>query len=275
MGSGSSIMDLALFKRKFNFEMQHGRYLLKTLENAEELKAAFRLRYKVFQVEMIGLEDNDFEDHDAYDFDADHLGIFDAKSGFLIATCRLNHSDFCKSFYSEQEFTIQPMLENNLRKLELGRVCVHNDYRKGIIIILLWRAIAKYIEISKSDILFGCGSVSTEDPEKAYLLYRYLLENNKIRPQAGVEPTEKYKSPDFERLHLSSDLSVSASEAKEAEALLPPLCRSYFDIGCFVPTKPAFDADFKCIDFLTVLNIPELDPQIKKKLFGDVGALAL
>ena len=162
-----SVMDLSQFKRKFEFEMKQGRYILKTLETAEELKAAFRLRYKVFQVELIGLEDNDFEDHDQYDFHADHLGIFDSKSGFLIATCRLNHSDFCKSFYSEQEFTIQPLLDNNLRKLELGRVCVHNDYRKGIIIILLWRAIAKYIEISKSEILFGCGSVSTEDPEKA------------------------------------------------------------------------------------------------------------
>ena len=213
-------MDLSLFKRKFEFEMQQGRYILKTLETAEELKAAFRLRYKVFQVEMIGLEDNDLEDHDDYDFNADHLGIFDSKSGFLIATCRLNHSDFCNSFYSEQEFTIQPMLDNNLRKLELGRVCVHNDYRKGIIIILLWRAIAKYIEISKSDLLFGCGSVSTEDPAKAYLLYRYLLENNKIRPQLGVEPTDKYKSQDFERLHAKSDFSVSREDAKEAESLL-------------------------------------------------------
>lgn len=267
-----SALDLSFFKRKFNFEMQQGRYILKTLETAAELKAAFRLRYKVFQVEMIGLEDHDLEDHDQYDFNADHLGIFDSKSGFLIATCRLNHSDYCKSFYSEQEFTLKPLLDNNLRKLELGRVCVHNDYRKGIIIILLWRAIAKYIEISKADILFGCGSVSTEEPTKAYLLYRYLLENGKIRPHEGVEPTEKYLSKDFERLHTESALTVSAQEAKEAEALLPPLCRSYFDIGCFVPTKPAFDSDFKCIDFLTVLHISELDPQVKKKLFGDANA---
>lgn len=262
-------MELSLFKRKFNFDMQHGRYLLKTLETADELKAAFRLRYKVFQVELVGLEDVDLEDHDQYDFNADHLGIFDTKSGLLIATCRLNHSSFCKSFYSEQEFTLTPLLDNKLQKLELGRVCVHNDYRKGIIIILLWRAIAKYIEISKTDILFGCGSVSTEDPAQAYLLYRYLLENKKIRPHLGVEPTEEYKSQEFEHLHSRLDFSITHDEAKEAEALLPPLCRSYFDIGCFVPTKPAFDKEFKCIDFLTVLNISELDQQLKKKLFGD------
>lgn len=266
-------MELSSYKRNFAFEMQHGRYLLKTLETAEELKAAFRLRYKVFQVELVGLEDNDFEDHDEFDFKADHLGIFDVKSGFLIATCRLNHSDFCKSFYSEQEFTLEPMLNNSLRKLELGRVCVHNDYRKGILIILLWRAIAKYIEISKVDILFGCGSVSTEDPAQALLLYRYLLKNNKIRPQHGVEPTEKYKSKEFDRLHTETQPTVSDEDHKIAEALLPPLCRSYFDIGCFVPTKPAFDKEFKCIDFLTVLNISELDPQVKKKLFGDSYAV--
>lgn len=266
-------MDLLLFKRKFEFEMQHGRYLLKTLETAEELKAAFRLRYKVFQVEMVGLKDDDLEDYDDYDFNADHLGIFDIKSGLLIATCRLNHSDFCKSFYSAQEFTLQPMLDNSLKKLELGRVCVHRDHRKGILIILLWRAIAKYIQISKSEVLFGCGSVSTEDPAQAYLLYRYLIENNKFRSHTGVEPAGKYKSEEFERLAAAADFSITSKEAEVAAALLPPLCRSYFDIGCFIPTKPAFDKDFKCIDFLTVLNISELDAQVKKKLFGDTNSL--
>lgn len=259
---------LNLFKRKFNLNLQQGRFLLKTLQTHEELKEAFKLRYKVFQVEMIGLEDSDQEDFDSYDFHADHIGVFDTKSGFLIATCRINHSDFCNSFYSEQEFTLQPLIANNFKKMELGRVCVHRDYRKGILIMLLWRAIAKYIEISKTDLLFGCGSVTTEDPHEAFLLYKYLIEKNKVRSVSGVNPTLKYQSLDFQTQLANIDLPLSNEEIIKAELILPPLCRSYFDIGCFVPTTPAFDKEFKCIDFLTVLNIADLDPLIKKKLFG-------
>lgn len=262
------MINLASFKRKFELDIQQGRFTLKTLDNADELRAAFRLRYKVFQVELIGLEDNDQEDFDSYDLHADHLGIFDTKSGLLVATCRLNHSDFCQSFYSEQEFNLAPLVNNNLKKLELGRVCVHRDYRKGILIILLWKAIAKYIETSKADILFGCGSVNTEDPDEAHLLYKYLHLKNKIRPMIGVEPTLKYKSEGFEAKKSDLNDPLTDAEIIKAEAILPSLCRSYFDIGCFVPTAPAFDKEFKCIDFLTVLNMSELDPQVQKKMFG-------
>lgn len=262
------MIKLSTFKRKFNLDMQLGRFHLKTLENENELRAALRLRYKVFQVELIGLEDNDQEDFDSYDPHADHLGLFDTKSGLLVATCRLNHSDFCTSFYSEQEFDLKPLIDNNLKKLELGRVCIHQDYRKGILIILLWKAIAKYIEISKAELLFGCGSVNTEDPDEAYLLYKYLQLNNKIKSMDGVEPTLKYKSEPFESKKVGLNLNLTAEEILKAETILPPLCRSYFDIGCYVPTTPAFDKEFKCIDFLTVLKISELDPQIRKKMFG-------
>ena len=268
MGIGYPVINLSLFKRKFNLEMQQGHFTIKTLETSDELKAAFRLRYKVFQVELVGLEDNNQEDFDSYDVYADHLGIFDNKSGLLIATCRINHSDFCQSFYSEQEFTLKPLLDNNFRKLELGRVCVHKDYRKGILIMLLWRAIAKYIEISKADILFGCGTVATEDPDEAFLLYRYLIEKNKIRLVNGVEPTSKYKSASFQSKISNLNLPTSADDKEKAEKILPSLCRSYFDIGCYVPTTPAFDIEFKCIDFLTVLNMSDLDPQIRKKMLG-------
>jgi putative hemolysin len=53
-----------------------------------------------------------------------------------------------------------------------------------------------------------------------------------------------------------------------AEALLPPLCKSYFDIGCYAAGTPAIDYDFKCIDFLTILEKRTLEPTLRKKMFG-------
>ena len=262
------MINLNLFTPKINLNLSQGQFHIKTLNKAVELKAALKLRYKVFQVELIGLEDAEAEDYDQFDLQADHIGIFDTKADVLVATCRVNHSDFCDRFYSEQEFTMKPLLNTKSKKLEIGRVCVHSKYRKGIFIILLWRAIAKYIELSKVDILFGCGSVNTLDANEAYLLYRYLIEKKRIKLIEGVSPTDNYRSEEFNKRLETISLPLTSEESLKAETLLPPLCRSYFDIGCFVPTAPAFDRDFKCIDFLTVLNMSELQATVRKKLFG-------
>lgn len=265
------------FKNKFFFEFKKGHYLIKLLENEQELIKAQKLRYEVFLKDKKNeaLEENIFEneknnylDQDEFDLLADHIGIFDIKNNLLIATCRLNHSDFCKKYYSEQEFTLQPILNSNLKKLELGRVCVHLKYQKGIIIFLLWRAIAQYIKISKAELLFGCGSVATEDPEEAYVIYKFLQEQDIAKLIPDVAPTPYYTSEEFEKKRLGSYTKLTFDETQTALKLLPPLCRSYFEMGCFVPTTPAFDKAFKCIDFLTVLNIKEMIPSLKKKLFG-------
>ena len=50
--------------------------------------------------------------------------------------------------------------------LELGRSCVHRDYRSGIILKLLWQGISNYINNYKIKILFGCASFQGTDPEK-------------------------------------------------------------------------------------------------------------
>ena len=257
------------FNQKIKIDSPESRYRIKTLETEVELREAFRLRYKVFQVEKIGLPNEDNEDFDEYDLNADHLGIFDTKANLLIGTCRLNSSEFCKSFYSEQEFNIASLIAEPVAKLEIGRVCIHQEYRKGIIIMLLWRAIAKYIQLSDSKIVFGCGSVSTEDPKEAALLYKYLFEESRMQADPKIFPTEAYGSNAFQSAFSSFQPVLTADERELAKSLLPSLCRSYFDIGCYVPCAPAFDRDFKCIDFLTVLRVDQLNPQLKKKLFGD------
>jgi hypothetical protein len=39
-------------------------------------------------------------------------------------------------------------------------------------------------------------------------------------------------------------------------------------MGCFVPGLPAFDREFKCFDFFTVLELDELAPKIRQKMLG-------
>ena len=251
-----------------SYEMTAGRFLVKTLSDPNDLKSAYALRYKVFQVEVVGNTITEGEDHDEFDLASDHLAIFDTSTNKMIATCRLNCSLFSNQFYTAREFNCTQLLSRPETKLEIGRVCVQENYRKGIIIILLWRAIAKYMVKTKSKIRFGCGSVMTENPDEAILLYRYLSDQGKVRHNMDITPQETYQSAEFNR-YLKAPYSLSEQDRFHAESLLPPLCRSYFDIGCYIPGPPAFDHDFKCIDFLTVLESKDLDSRLRQKMFGE------
>lgn len=255
--------------------MTVGKFLVKTIDSEEELRRACMLRYQVFQKETIGIQDSpdsvdsDQLDTDEYDFDADHLAIIDTQTSQIVATCRLNSSLFVNRFYTEQEFQCQELLDLSETKLEIGRVCVHPDFRRGAIILILWRAIAEYMIKTQTRILFGCGSVMTQDPKETALLYRHLLSLGKVRESQNIQPTSKYRFREFESL-LSDTRHLPLTEAERvmAEAILPPLCQSYFDIGCYVPGVPAIDRDFKCIDFLTILKSDELNEKLRQKMFG-------
>ena len=257
------------FNAKVDLEVRAGRFLIKTINRSSELKQAFQLRYQVFQVEMIGHAPGFGEDQDEYDAQADHLAVYDEKTQQMIATCRLNSSKFSKNFYSLQEFHCESLLQRKETKLEIGRVCVHKDFRKGVIIMLLWRALAEYMMKTDTQILFGCGSVMTEDAEQALLLYRYLEEDGKLRGHYDIAPTRKYRSEEFEKLLQREKKSLTLDERVQAANLLPSLCRSYFDIGCFTSGPPAFDRDFKCIDFLTILESRDLNPKLRQKMMGN------
>ena len=258
--------SLQNFEAKVRLQDVAGRFIIKTITNSDELKQAFLLRYQVFQVEMIGHPNLELEDFDEFDGACDHLAIFDTKTNQMIATCRLNCSLFSTKFYSQTEFDCDSLINSSGTKLEIGRVCVHRDFRNGIIIMLLWKAVSSYMQKTEANILFGCGSVMTEESNEALLLYKYLEEEKIVRPSFDIYPTTKYISNEFEVLRKKFTHPLSQEERSHAKILLPPLCRSYFDIGCFVPCPPAFDAEFKCIDFLTVLNKDELSPRLQRKL---------
>ena len=264
-----TVAKSAAFSAKINLHISVGRFTIRTISAPEELAEAFRLRFQVFQVEKAGSEISNGVDHDEFDFLSDHLAIFETKTNQMIATCRLNCSLFSNRFYSEQEFNCASLLNLVGTKMEIGRVCVQREFRKGIIVMLLWRAIAEYMKKSESRYLFGCGSVETLNAKDAVILYRYLEEEKKINLKLNITPTEKFRSVEFDRLLLEYQRPLQSTERQFAENLLPSLCRSYFDIGCFTPGAPAFDFDFKCIDFLTILDVNDLDRQVRRKMFGE------
>lgn len=253
------------FQPKVEIYHEKGPYILKTVTNSEELIEALHLRYQIFHREMIGKTKPRGIDVDEFDFSCDHLIILDRKSNRIVGTYRLNCSLFSDQFYSAREFNLKKLMKVPGTKTELGRACIAQDFRNGIVISLLWRGIAEYMAKTKSEILFGCASIKTESPQSAALLYRYFEEENRFPENYFCPPTLAYSMPKIELWQTYFSRGLSEAEQSEARDLIPSLFRAYLKVGVHLGGEPAYDAEFKCIDFLTILERENLNKSLWRK----------
>jgi len=253
------------FQPKVEIFSEKGPFILKTVTNSRELKEALRLRYQVFHREMLGRKKMTGIDVDSYDFFCDHLVIIDKKSNAIVGTYRLNCSLFNQHFYSAQEFNLRRILEQPGVKLELGRACIHQDYRRGIVISMLWRGIAEYMNKVGADILFGCASIKSESPRAAALVYRHFEIEERMHDSYLCAPTLKFKMPSLDLWINNLNRPLTAEESAEVENLIPSLCKSYLRAGAWIAGEPAYDEEFHCIDFLTILKRENLTRALWRK----------
>lgn len=90
----------------------------------------------------------------------------DERSGEVIGTYRILSPEQAKavgSYYSETEFDLIRLQHLRPRMVEIGRSCVHPDYRTGATIALLWSGLAQYMTHRGYDYLIGCASISMAD----------------------------------------------------------------------------------------------------------------
>lgn len=253
------------FKAKIEICSEVGPFVIKTVTDTEELKEALALRYEVFHKEMLGKKNLQGLDVDEFDFNCDHLVIKEKRSNQVVGTYRLNCSLFTDDFYSGKEFFLSKILQLPGVKLELGRACIHKEFRRGILISLLWRGIAEYMAACDAKFLFGCATVKTDDPRDAALLTRYFEEENRISPALRTRPTLAFTMPLLNYFLNEFSSPLNETQKAQAEELLPPLCRAYLKAGALIGGEPAWDQEFKCIDFLTILQRDDLNRTLWKK----------
>lgn len=247
------------YRPSYEIYIETPRYILKTANKSSELLNVFELRYQIF-LDKSG-QDGGF-DIDQFDSICDHLIIIDKESEQVVGTYRIISSKFSEKFYSQQEFDLDHFINSPGDKLELGRVCIHQEHRNGLVIDLLWKGICRYIDLTKSRYLFGCSSIKTVDPETAKLLFHYLKNENLVQDHFGIDSTGQYL------MDFSTEDEYTPEVLKEAKSYLPSLLRSYFSAGAFVHGRPALDLEFGCIDFLTILDINNISPSYKRRYMG-------
>jgi putative hemolysin len=222
--------------------------------NASEIAEAQRLRYKVFAEEMgaqIASATNAKTtglDVDGFDAFCDHLLVRESTTHQVIGTYRILSPDqafLAGGYYSAGEFDLSRLAHLFSSTVEVGRACVHQDYRNGGTIAMLWAGLAKYMQTHNYEYMIGCGSVPIHDGgHLAASLYHKLKED--------------YLSPAEYRVFPHNPLPIDALN-KELPVICPPLIKGYLRLGAYICGEPAWDASFNTADMLVMLPLSHIN----------------
>ena len=237
-------------------ELRLGPYLAKFAIGNDELAAALRLRFEVFNLELNeGLQSAYASgyDHDEFDAVCDHLIVKHTPSQKTVGTYRLQTGITAKEhlgYYSQREFDFGTYETLRPQVVELGRACIHREHRSTDVLYLLWRGIAEYAVKHGSRFLIGCSSLTSQDPAHGTAVYKRLLDWQ-VEETLRTTPHGTFEMP---IVHSSS-----------ADDRVPKLLRTYLAIGARICGPPALDPEFKTIDFLTLLDLERLHPRIRMR----------
>ena len=217
-----------------------------------EVAEAQRIRFKVFGEEMgatlpsaeLGL------DIDRFDKYCEHLLVRDHGDNKVVGTYRIlppEQAVKAGGYYSETEFDISRLLHLRDRMVEVGRSCVHPDYRDGATITQLWSGLADYIGKHGHEYLIGCASISMGDGGH-YAASVY----NKVH-KLHAAPAEYRVFPHC-RLPLES-------LNQNLEVTIPPLIKGYLRLGAYIAGEPAWDPDFNCADLFILMPVSRMNPR--------------
>jgi len=220
-----------------------------------EIEEAQRLRFKVFAEEMGAslISANEGIDRDIFDSYCEHLLVRDNDSSKVIGTYRILAPDAARtvgSYYSETEFDMTRLNHLRDRMVEVGRSCVHMDYRDGSTIARLWGGLAEYMVKNKHEYLIGCASISMKDGGH-YAASVY----NKVH--------KLYAAPAEYRVFPRCPLPLEALN-KTLDVTIPPLIKGYLRLGAYIGGEPAWDPDFNTADLFIMLPISRLNERYAK-----------
>lgn len=257
------------YKPNVSLQFERGKFLIKTAADGKELEECLRLRFEVFHREYQNKRRKVGVDIDKMDYICDHLVIIEKATSRVIGTYRMNSSLFTDTFYAATEFNIDEVLAIPGNKLELGRACIDRDFRTGSVISLLWRGIFRYAALTDTTIFFGCTSVKATDPLEIGMVTKFISENAPIVDEASVKPLRKFKVPHLRKALQYIESNPFEYRAEDISAQIPALFTSYMSLGAKVFPEPAFDREFGCIDFLTLLHFDQIDAAVKSKFQGE------
>jgi len=258
-----SIEHVADVYDEMRIEITSGRYIVTLAQTTEEIEAALKLRFEVFNLELGEGLDSSLQtgrDRDQFDATCHHLIATD-QTGNVVGTYRLRTiemADRAEGFYSADEFELNNLPPGVLNQsVELGRACIAQSHRNREVLFLLWKGLAQYVRARRKRFLFGCCSLTSQEPNEGNQLLGQLIRGGHMHPTLFVQTQAGYE--------CQTDCSRSR---RSGEVKIPQLFKTYLLIGAKVCSPPAIDRLFKTIDFLVLFDVEAMDSRTRKLFFA-------
>lgn len=231
------------------FDSTRPKMFAEFITQEREIRESQRLRYEVFceeyNVELpVKMLWNGLPiDIDELDEHCLHLVVRHSDTMEIIGYTRVLTSEQAEQFgrfYSSGEFHIDNIIDRPGRFLEIGRTCIHPDYRTGSTIALLWAQLARYMQENDYQYLFGCASISLDDGGKSLAALMPVIREKFM---ADAEFLVKPKVP-----------MPPVFADKDKKAVFPPLLKAYTRMGAQICGEACWDPDFNVADLFVLLD---------------------
>ncbi len=244
--------------------LESGEFTLRFAQNARDLDAVCKLRFEVYNLELnegLSASYRTHRDIDEFDAQCHHLMVVHRASGTVAGTYRIQTGSMAMQnlgFYSAQEFDISSFPREFLERcVEVGRACIGREYRNGRVLQMLWKGLARYLDWNGKLYLFGCCSLTSQDPAEGRALFRRLTELDHMHPALYALAKPGYECE-------AGVLAVLDAE----QPRLPRLFEGYLNLGGLVCGEPALDRRFKTIDYLVMVDIEKMPQGVYRKMLG-------
>ncbi|MPR05347.1 GNAT family N-acetyltransferase [Pseudomonas sp. MAFF 212408] len=217
---------------------------------AQEVREAQQLRFTVFNqvFEMSAVANAGGINADEFDDYCDHIIVRDTKTSCVVGTYRVMSPTAAHRmgrYYAEQEFDMSGLGPVRTSVIELGHACIHQDYRSGSVLRLLWGGLARYIQRERCEYLISCSSVSASDGGRnAAALYHAFTSKHYAPAEFRVTPYDPFPIHAFDAAYVP---------------VIPTLLKGHLRRGAWVCGHPAWDRDYNSADFFMLLPLSKLN----------------
>jgi putative hemolysin len=253
---------------KMDADMRLGSLEVRLAKTPKDIDDAQDLRYQVFYEEMGAKPTPEMlqlkRDFDAHDEFCDHLLLIDhsrTEKNPVIGTYRLIRraaAEKCGGFYSSSEYDVSRLVAYPGEIMELGRSCIHREFRTGPVMQLLWRGLSLYIARHNVALMFGCASLPGTDPQTLKIplsyLYHHHLAPPALRAKALPERYVDMKMLPREAFDPNAAFEDLKLDPRSGSNSLPPLIKGYIRVGGFVGDGAVVDEQFNTTDICIIVK---------------------
>jgi putative hemolysin len=251
--------------------LRRGRYAARLAETPADLRRAQELRYLAF-IQSTGASRDGTRseglDADAFDERCQHVLVEEVRSGALVCCFRilpLATGAEIGGSYSAQYYNLAALAEFRGPMVEMGRFCIHPDWRDPDILRVAWGAMTQLVDEAGAELLFGCSSFHGTEAA-AYADAFAMLRERHLAPKRWLP---RVKAPNVFR--FASVLRRFRPDAKRAMQAMPPLLRTYLLMGGWVSDHAVVDRDLNTLHVFTGLEIRAIPPARARLLRAVAG----